>query len=416
MTGKLARNVEHKGYPLMPDEIHPMLSSTQRDLINATIPLLETGGEALTTHFYGLMLTENEQVRPLFNQAHQASGNQARALANAVLMYAKHIDQLEALGPLVGQIVNKHVALQVLPEHYPIVGACLLRAIREVLGAEVATDEVIAAWAAAYGQLADILIGAEESVYAANETAPGGWRGARPFRVADKVRESAEIVSFHLVPVDGEPVVDFTPGQYIGMRLLLDGAEVRRNYSLSRAPDGRGYRISVKQQYQGKVSNHLHNNVQVGDTLELFAPAGDFKLEISDKPVALISAGVGITPTLPMLEQALASGRDVHFIHCARNGQVHAFRELLAEKQKEHPQLRSFTCYSEALPGDQADAEGFLSRELLEQWLPAERDLDAYFLGPKPFMAQVKKLLRDIGVPETQSHYEFFGPAAALEA
>ena len=117
-----------------------MLSNEQRTLIKATVPLLETGGEALTRHFYQLMLTEYPQVRPLFNQAHQASGDQQRALANGVLMYARHIDELERLGPLVGQIVNKHVSLQILPEHYPIVGACLLRAIREVLGEEIATD------------------------------------------------------------------------------------------------------------------------------------------------------------------------------------------------------------------------------------------------------------------------------------
>ncbi|WP_313319429.1 NO-inducible flavohemoprotein [Stenotrophomonas sp.] len=393
-----------------------MLSSTQRDLIKATIPLLETGGEALTKHFYGLMLTESDAARPLFNPVHQISGDQPRALANAVLMYAKNIDRLEALGPLVGQIVAKHVALQVLPEHYPIVGHYLLRAIREVLGPEVATDEIIDAWGTAYQMLADLLIGAEESVYAANEGAPGGWRGARSFRVADKVRESAEITSFHLLPADGGAVVDFLPGQYIGLKLLLDGEEVRRNYSLSRAADGRGYRISVKRDGVGKVSNHLHDNVQVGDTLQLFAPAGDFTLVASERPVALISGGVGITPTLPMLEQALASGRQVHFIHCARNGEVHAFREFIADKQKQHPQLRSYTCYSDALPGDKADADGLLSNALLEQWLPAERDVDAYFLGPKPFMAQVKKLLRDVGVPESQTHYEFFGPAAALEA
>lgn len=81
-----------------------------------------------------MMLSEYPQVRPLFNQAHQASGDQPRALANGVLMYARHIDQLEQLGGLVGQIINKHVALQILPEHYPIVGSCLLRAIEEVLG------------------------------------------------------------------------------------------------------------------------------------------------------------------------------------------------------------------------------------------------------------------------------------------
>jgi len=103
-----------------------MLSNAQRDLIKATVPLLESGGEALTTHFYRMMLSEFPEVRPLFNQAHQASGDQPRALANGVLMYAKHIDRLEALGPLVAQIVNKHVSLQILPEHYPIVGGCLL--------------------------------------------------------------------------------------------------------------------------------------------------------------------------------------------------------------------------------------------------------------------------------------------------
>ncbi|MBU6397942.1 MAG: nitric oxide dioxygenase, partial [Rhodospirillales bacterium] len=111
-----------------------MLTAAQTAIIKSTVPILEAGGEALTTHFYRIMLADYPQVRPLFNQAHQASGAQPRALANGVLMYAKNIDRLQELGSLAGQIVNKHVALQVLPEHYPIVGACLLRAIREVLG------------------------------------------------------------------------------------------------------------------------------------------------------------------------------------------------------------------------------------------------------------------------------------------
>ena len=393
-----------------------MLTNAQRDLIKATVPLLESGGEALTTHFYRMMLSEHPEVRPLFNQAHQASGDQPRALANGVLMYARHIDRLEALGPLVRQVVNKHVALQILPEHYPIVGGCLLRAIREVLGAEIATDAVIDAWAVAYQQLADIFIGAEEQLYTENAAAPGGWRGARSFRVARKVVESAEITSFHLVPVDGGALLDHQPGQYIGMRLLLDGEEVRRNYSLSALANGREYRISVKREVGGRVSNHLHDKVQVGDELELFPPSGEFTLSASDKPLALISAGVGITPALAMLDAARHSGRPIHFIHCARNAEVHAFREWVDGHAAEHPQIRHYVCYSEPREGDRADASGFLSRDLLEQWLPAERDLDAYFLGPKPFMAQVKRHLQALGVPAEQSHYEFFGPASALDS
>lgn len=392
-----------------------MLNAEQRAIIKATVPLLESGGEALTTHFYKMMLSEYPEVRPLFNQAHQASGDQPRALANGVLMYARHIDQLEQLGGLVGQIINKHVALQILPEHYPIVGSCLLRAIEEVLGKDIATAEVIAAWGAAYGQLADILIGAEESLYKQKEEAAGGWRGTREFRLVRREQESSEIVSFYFAPVDGKPVLKAEPGQYIGLQLFIDGVEQRRNYSLSALCDGEQYRISVKREVGGKVSNYLHQQLQVGQTLQLFPPSGDFTLTHSDKPLVLISGGVGITPTLAMLQAALQTQRPVHFIHCARNGAVHAFRDWIDGLAAHHPQLKRFYCYAEQDGKGEADAVGLLSQEQLGQWLPAERDVDAYFLGPKGFMAAVKRHLKDLGVPEQQSRYEFFGPAAALE-
>lgn len=393
-----------------------MLSSQQRAIIKATVPLLETGGEALTRHFYAMMLEEYPEVRPLFNQAHQASGAQQRALANAVLMYARHIDRLEALGPLVSQIVNKHVALQILPEHYPIVGSCLLRAIREVLGEEIATDEVIQAWGVAYGQLSDILIGAEESTYKEHEQAPGGWRGSRDFRVVAKTPESEEITSFLLAPVDGGAVLLQQPGQYIGLRMVIDGQEQRRNYSLSAQGNGRQYRISVKREAEGKVSNYLHDHIQGGDTLELFPPAGDFVLRPSSKPLALITAGVGITPALAMLEAARDSGRPIHFIHYARHGGVHAFKQWIEAQSRDCPQISYRFCYSDPRDGDQPHARGVVSREQLAEWLPENRDLDAYFLGPKPFMAQVKRHLQELGVPGEQCRYEFFGPASQLDA
>jgi len=391
-----------------------MLTDAQRAIVKSTVPLLESGGEALTTHFYKIMLGEFPQVRPLFNQAHQASGAQPRALANSVLMYAKHIDHLERLGDLPAQIIHKHVSLQVQPDQYAIVGACLLRAIREVLGAEIATDEVIAAWGAAYQQLADILIGAEEQVYAATAAAPGGWRGARAFRVVRKVPESSEITSFHLEPVDGGPVVRHQPGQYLGLRLVIDGQEQRRNYSLSDSPDGQRLRISVKREPGGLVSGHLHDQVHEGDVLDVFPPAGHFTLVPGEKPVVLISGGVGITPILPMLHEAVGSGRVVHFIHCARNRAVHAFRDAIDELARRHPNLQRFYCYEDGSTADGADATGRIDQQRLAEWMPATRDVDAYFLGPQPFMAAVKRSLSALGVPDSQVRYEFFGPAAAL--
>jgi len=393
-----------------------MLSAQDRAIVKSTVPLLESGGEALITHFYRMMLSEYPQVRPLFNQAHQASGDQPRALANGVLMYARHIDQLDQLGDLVAKIINKHVALQILPEHYPIVGSCLLRAISEVLGDEIATPEVMNAWGAAYGQLAEILIGAEAAIYDQKAEAVGGWRGAREFILAQRVEESAEITSFYFEPADKGPILAAEPGQYIGMKLLLDGEEIRRNYSLSSLGTDGQYRISVKREAGGLASNYLHDQFQVGARIELFPPAGDFTLTASDKPLVLISGGVGITPTLAMLEAALATERPVHFIHCARNGGVHAFRDWIDALAARHPQLKRFYCYAEddgISPA--ADQVGLLSQEQLGNWLPEQRDLDAYFLGPKGFMAAIKRHLKALGVPESQSRYEFFGPAAALE-
>lgn len=393
-----------------------MLTASDRAIVKSTVPLLESGGEALITHFYQTLLNEYPQVRPLFNQAHQANGDQPRALANGVLMYARHIDQLDELGDLVAKIINKHVALQILPEHYPLVGTCLLRAIREVLGAEIATDEVISAWGNAYGQLADILIGAEKAIYDEKAQALGGWRGARAFKVVGKTTESAEITSFYFAPADGQPILQFTAGQYIGMQLHVNGEEIRRNYSLSALAGNNQYRISVKREPGGVASNYLHDHLQVGDNINLFPPSGEFTLADSDKPLVLISGGVGITPTLAMLEAALQTERPVHFIHCARNGSVHAFRDWIETLASQHPQLKRFYCYAEDDGvSSAAHATGLLDQSRLESWLPESRDVDAYFLGPKGFMAAMKRQLKAAGVPDAQVHYEFFGPAAALE-
>ena len=397
-----------------------MLTAAQLAIVKSTVPLLESGGEALTTHFYKMLMRDYPQVRPLFNRTHQESGDQPRALANGVLMYARHIDRLEALGPLAGQIVAKHVAIQVMPEHYPMVGDCLLRAIGEVLGAEIATDAVIDAWGAAYGQLADILIGAERQQYDEKANAAGGWRGARNFVVARKERESDEITSFYFRPEDGGTLLDFAPGQYIVLRIVVDGEEQRRQYSLSAPLQQPGqpqqYRISVKREAAGRVSRHLHDAIHEGSVVELFTPSGDFTLQASSKPLVLIAGGVGITPLLTMLVAALPQGRPIHFIHAARDASAQAFRADLEALASQHAQLKTFFCYEFAREGVEAPhATGLLNRELLQRWLPDTADADVYFVGPKPFMKAVRGMLLELGLPESQCRYEFFGPAASLQ-
>jgi nitric oxide dioxygenase len=128
--------------------------------------------------------------------------------------------------------------------------------------------------------------------------------------------------------------------------------------------------------------------------------------------LVLISGGVGITATLAMLEAALPTGRAVHFIHCARNRAAHGFGAQVDALATQYPQLKRFYCYEE---GAGADALGRLDGSLLERWLPPSRDVDAYFLGPKPFMSAMRRLLIASGVPSQQCRYEFFGPASALD-
>jgi len=390
-----------------------MLSQQSRDIIDTTLPTVGAHVNQITEVFYPLMFERYPAVKDYFNRAHQATGTQPRALANAVVAYASNLDRLEVLGDAVGLIVQKHVSLNILPEHYPIVGECLLAAIKETLG-DAATEEVLSAWGEAYGQLAEILINAEEQVYRANQEKPGGWRGERGFVLTKKIRESDVITSFYFTPVDGKPIADFQPGQYITLILDIDGQTVRRNYSLSNSPGKPYYRISVKREPGGLVSNYLHDQLSVNDQIKLTAPCGDFVLNDAQRPLVLLSGGVGITPTVSMLQPALDSGRQVHFLHGALNSECHAFRDLIEEMGQTYENLHSYYCYSDPLPQDKDQHSGFFDRARLAELIPADREIDVYFLGPKPFMQACYRALNELKIPLDRIRYEFFGPLEEL--
>ncbi|QIB65826.1 NO-inducible flavohemoprotein [Kineobactrum salinum] len=392
-----------------------MLSQQTRAIIAATLPAVKANAEEITGVFYPLMFERYPEVRDYFNLAHQAQGSQRRALANAVVAYASNLDRLELLGDAVNLIVHKHASLNIQPEHYPLVGECLLAAVREVLGA-AATDEVLAAWGEAYQQLADILIAAEEQLYREHQQQPGGWRGEREFVLARRERESAAITSFYLQPADGGPLPPFQPGQYISLILELDGQTVRRNYSLSDVPGQLCYRISVKREPGGQVSAYLHDHLQVGDRLRLTPPCGNFVLNEAGRPLVLLSGGVGITPTISMLQPTLDSGREVYFLHGALNSEVQAFRSLLETLDQQYPNLHLSYCYSDPLPQDRDHPQGLFDSERLAALLPGSRDLDVYFLGPPPFMQLCYRSLRTLGIPDDNLRYEFFGPLQALQS
>ncbi|RYG75207.1 NO-inducible flavohemoprotein, partial [bacterium] len=244
-----------------------MLNPRTIEIVKATAPAVAANAEAITRHFYKLMFAGNPEVKAFFNPAHQHTGGQQRALAGAICAYAANIDNLGALGPAVELIAQKHVSLNIKPEHYPIVGKHLLVAIKDVLG-DTATDEIIAAWGEAYGLLADVLIDRERAIYADQAAAAGGWNGLRPFVVDRKVRESDVITSFYLRPQDGGAIATFNPGQYVTVHVKDPSTPTTpRNYSLSDRPGLPHYRISVKREPgnpPGLISNYLHDRVNEG--------------------------------------------------------------------------------------------------------------------------------------------------------
>ena len=149
---------------------------------------------------------------------------------------------------------------------------------------------------------------------------PPAWEGFRPLRVTGVDRETATVTSLRLAAPDGSALPSPLAGQYLTIKLVLaSGQVVVRNYSLSGPPGHSEYRISVKREPHGLASDHIHASVRVGQTIEAAAPRGTFTLAPGTGPVALVSAGVGITPVLAMLHDlaADASTRPVFWIHGA---------------------------------------------------------------------------------------------------
>ncbi len=383
------------------------------ELVKGSVAVLKTRAEDITKRFYPILFESHPEVVPYFNQTNQGKGTQARALAATLIAYGENIQNLDAIKQTVIKIVQKHCSLGVKAEHYPAVGTSLLKAIS--LELDISMDsELIQAWKEAYFELADIFIEAEESVYIENEQAEGGWRGERDFELIKKVNESEVICSFYFKPVDGKAIPEFKPGQFITIIAEVNGQSIRRNYSLSDAPGKEYLRISIKRELQGVMSNYLHDHLDEGQRIKLLPPCGDFVLQKNQKPLVLVTAGVGITPAISMLNAESGSDRKISFIHAADNSRVHAFKEHLEDYKQNNTNLSTTYIYREPLHDCEPDAVGMISSEVIEQSLNGNHDVEFYLLGPKGFMQTVLNIAKNIGIPDNQIHYEFFGPMEEL--
>lgn len=390
-----------------------MLDAQTIATVKATIPALLATGPRLTAHFYDRMFAHNPELKEIFNMSNQRNGNQREALFNAICAYAGNIENLPALLPAVEKIAQKHTSFAIQPAQYQIVGTHLLATLDELLSPG---QEVLDAWGKAYGVLAGVFIQREEQLYQEAENKVGGWRKPRAFRIAEITTESEIIKSFLLTPTDGKPVADYQAGQYLGVWVQhrsFANQEIRQ-YSLTRAPNGRDYRIAVRHEPGGTVSGWLHQHARQGDELLLAAPAGDFFLQApAETPVTLISAGVGQTPMLAMLDVLAAQAHPsaVQWFHAADNGQRHAFRDEVALSGSKLAAFSQHIWYNQPLPQDEGhyDSAGLMNVAPLESQL-SDPAMQYYLCGPVAFMQYVAKQLTGLGIDNTRIHYEVFGP------
>ena len=252
---------------------------------------------------------------------------------------------------------------------------------------------------------------------AAHPVAPGFQRLA----VTAIDEESADVISLTVRRADGHPLPTALPGQYVVLRLQPSAGSppLFRSYSLSGAVSTERYRISVKIEPNGVAGSYLRERVRVGDALDVSSPRGSFVLQSGERPVVLLSAGIGATPVLAMLHALAAdrSTRQVLWIHAARDGQHHPFAAEIRRVMGPLTNGRSFVCYSRPTPrdkmGEHFDTTGRLSRSVFDQ-IRVPRDADVYLCGPTGFMADMKQTLTEMGVAPERIHVEIFNGSESM--
>jgi len=266
------------------------------------------------------------------------------------------------------------------------------------------------------------------------------WPATREFRVTSRTHEDVALsqCSFRLQPVDGLPLPEFRPGQFLTFVLQIPGATsaaesgpVTRCYSLSDAPAADHYRVSIKRVpppagrpdlAPGLSSSHFHDRVQVGDVLQVRAPSGHFFIDRdAAMPAVLVAGGIGITPMMSMLRWCLDKQpeRSVHLYYGLRQGNEHAFKAQLEDLARTNPHFKLNVVYSRPAATDMQGRDfqhtGHVDIALLQRTLPDGRQ-QFYICGPAAMMESLVPALAEWGVPDTDVHFEAFGPASVRRA
>jgi nitric oxide dioxygenase len=391
-----------------------LLSDRSAAVVRATAGVVAAHAEQITARFYPRMFDEHPELLRIFNLGNQATGEQSRALAASVVAYA--VQLIDPAAPsfhhVMERIAFKHISLGIRPEQYTIVGHHLLGAVGDVLG-DAVTPEIADAWSEVYWLFATQLIAEEARLYQLAGVDP--TRPLRPYRVVRRIEETEDVVSLVLEPADGDGLPAISPGQYVSVFVdLPSGQRQPRQYTVSSTGLGNRLQLTVRRVRgvngapDGQVSSYLNDHAEVGDILEVSAPAGDFVIQPSDGPLLLASAGAGITTVLPIVEHIARTqpDRTVIIAHADRTAQDHALRDTVLHVGRQLDDFTAYTWYETVNPDDHRSRQGLM--DLADIPLPA--DIQVFTCGPLPFMRHIRSTLLARNVPAANIRYEVFGP------
>jgi ferredoxin-NADP reductase len=228
--------------------------------------------------------------------------------------------------------------------------------------------------------------------------------------VLEVVDETDDIKTFRFARPEG---FAFSPGQFVAVRVLIDGKPHVRCYSISSAPHTRGW-VEISVRRQGMVSEALHATVRTGSVLTVRRPAGHFVYPADARPLVLIAGGIGITPLISMLRHAAESdrGRPITLLYSVRHERDVAFHNALNVIAEQHPLARVAITVTRAT-GETPFRSGRLDEAMLRQYVPVPGDAVFCLCGPTPMISGVRLMLAAMGVPESQIRFEQFDLAVA---
>jgi nitric oxide dioxygenase len=380
-----------------------MLSDTSRPVIEATAGVVSQRMDQITKDFYRRLFEAHPELMDgMFSRSNQVSGQQSRALSASIVAFAGHLlanpDTLPET--MLGRIAHKHASLGVTAEQYDVVHQHLFAAIAADLG-DAITPEVASAWTEVYWLMANALIASEKDLYNATVN-PKLWT---EWRVASATPAGAAARTLTFEPTDDSPIALAKAGQYIGVRIpVADGLRQVRQYSLS-AEIGEARVITVKRDDGGEVSPILHDDLVVGDIVELSNPYGEVVLKEEDGPVVFASAGIGCTPIAAMLRSLAdsSSERSVTVLHAERRMENWALRDQMRGDVSKLKDARLEMWLSEESTEDTKDGRMTLEHKDLGP------DASIYICGPVPFMRSIRSQAIAHGVAPERVHYEVFG-------